>query len=1153
MRALRYLGIFFAALLLLVGGTWYWALHTASGARWLLAQASEPVGISAASVSGDFGSGLALTDFVFANDSVIVSIRELAIVIDIDLFALAIDVVSTSAQTVDVKVLESEPDGSAPMAPAEVLQSLVLPVPLRISDLEMQAISISSGGDEYYIDTLSLAALWEESIDIERLVVSNDDLEFVLDATADLQQDNAITASVRALLKPGLTSLANDLDVGVRLQGYPDTVDVNARVGTFATITGTADWRDAFVAAAEVVLDNLDLAGFSGDWPAGFPVSGNLRVALDNGRVTVSESILEIGGTAARVLVDAEHELASEVVTGHLRWQHLRWPLPQDEVRVRSESGDIRLAGKVSDWTVAGTIAVATDEFSQGSFVIDAAGSREAIAGRIVESEVFGGRISGQAAYNFTDKRAWSADLEVANIQLESLLPEWPGRLSGQVGSHGTSAPFALYATLTDVRGTVRDMSLRANGAVDAAGGDVIAHDVRIEHGDSSVVLDGSPYSVQGLNFTASIDDIGRYTELSSGSLEANGRLLLIESARSLVAKIDSPALHYQDHSLEDLDVELAASDEQQTLQLLGIYRGTPFAIGVAGAFGDWLRPLETRFEGRVETLEIDIDEKHMISLVGSAPLAFTTQGALLQDFCVADETRLSLCANVDWQQDGRLTTDLRLEQMPVSIIGRFVDTGLAFDQFVTGTLTWHQGTDAGTGGSGAITISEGTVSSIDDPENVVNTGEGKVDFTIEDGRLLSGKLDLPLPGSGAIAGSFALLDLTRGTESAITGEVNIDLVHIRHFSGLSPILDSARGSLRATATIGGSVGEPVFDGDLELKDARLVYLPIGLEVSEINLIASMDSDLRFDLFGEFRAGEGRGEILSRADYSSADEPGLSFRLRGENLTLVNVPDVLVKVDPNIEVTLDRETLTINGEVKVPAASIKPTNLSATRINESEDVVIVAGELPDPPEEEDTNGDFDYQGELTVSLGDKVVLDLDVAEAKVSGSTVFEWQGDKMPSADGRYNITGNIEAFGQVLDITKGSIQFPNVPADEPYIRLTAEREIFGNTQIKRAGVLIDGPVKRPIIVAYTSPHTTEERALTLLVTGSDFDYEQGVGAIDFGTYIAPRLFVSYGVGVFERENVISARYDLNKGFGIKASSGATNTGMDLNYRFEN
>ena len=131
--------------------------------------------------------------------------------------------------------------------------------------------------------------------------------------------------------------------------------------------------------------------------------------------------------------------------------------------------------------------------------------------------------------------------------------------------------------------------------------------------------------------------------------------------------------------------------------------------------------------------------------------------------------------------------------------------------------------------------------------------------------------------------------------------------------------------------------------------------------------------------------------------------------------------------------------------------------------------------------------------------------------------------------------------------------MQFSQVPADQPYIRVRAEREIYGNTQIRRAGVLVDGPVRRPTVEAYTQPLTTEERALTLLVTGSDFDFEQGIGAVDFGTYIAPRLFVSYGVGVFDRENIISARFDLARGFGIKASSGSKESGVDLNYRFEN
>ncbi|MBT8098488.1 MAG: translocation/assembly module TamB domain-containing protein, partial [Gammaproteobacteria bacterium] len=163
-----------------------------------------------------------------------------------------------------------------------------------------------------------------------------------------------------------------------------------------------------------------------------------------------------------------------------------------------------------------------------------------------------------------------------------------------------------------------------------------------------------------------------------------------------------------------------------------------------------------------------------------------------------------------------------------------------------------------------------------------------------------------------------------------------------------------------------------------------------------------------------------------------------------------------------------------------------------------------------------------------------------------------DWRGPTMPMANGCFSIAGDIQAYGQVLKIVEGVVRFPNVSADNPFLRIRAEREIYGNSQIRTAGVLVDGTLARPTLEAYTLPATSEERALTLLVTGSDFNFEAGVGAVDFGTYVAPKLFVSYGVGLFGRDNVISARYDLARGFGIKATSGQTESGIDIIYRFE-
>ena len=342
-------------------------------------------------------------------------------------------------------------------------------------------------------------------------------------------------------------------------------------------------------------------------------------------------------------------------------------------------------------------------------------------------------------------------------------------------------------------------------------------------------------------------------------------------------------------------------------------------------------------------------------------------------------------------------------------------------------------------------------------------------------------------------------------------------------------------------------------NGDIRLEQGSLSYLPIGLKLDEIELQSELQENGEIELAGTFRAGDGRAEIRTRADHALTAAKGLELTLRGNNMTLIDVPDIRAIADTDLRVNFDGKTLEMNGNVTIPHARVRPSNITASRVFESEDVVIVAGELPDVPDVAPEDSDIELAGSVEVALGEDVVVDLDVTEVDVTGSTVFSWAGELMPSALGRYDVDGEIVVFGQRLDITEGSVRFEDDPADDPYLRVRAEREIFGNTQVRRAGVLVDGRISRLTIEPYTDPATTEERALTLLVTGSDFDIDQGVGAIDFGTYVAPRVFVSYGVGLFEEENVIRVRYDLRRGFGVTGTSGGREAGVDLSYRVEN
>ena len=144
-----------------------------------------------------------------------------------------------------------------------------------------------------------------------------------------------------------------------------------------------------------------------------------------------------------------------------------------------------------------------------------------------------------------------------------------------------------------------------------------------------------------------------------------------------------------------------------------------------------------------------------------------------------------------------------------------------------------------------------------------------------------------------------------------------------------------------------------------------------------------------------------------------------------------------MSIDPDIEIAFSGDALNIDGSLVVSKARITPTNLVTSIITESDDIVIVAGQLPEIKKSPEPESDLQFGGSLKVELGSDVDINLDIARAKLSGAAVFGWHGDVMPIVDGRYDLSGNINAFGQVLNIAEGSVRFANVPASQPYPRL--------------------------------------------------------------------------------------------------------------------
>jgi translocation and assembly module TamB len=965
------------------------------------------------------------------------------------------------------------------------------------------------------------------------------------------------------------------------MNGFEFSELILRNTGSDLTGAGRIGWGEDWSIEAGLNVAKLDLNSFFSDWPADQPLHGELSLQLDKEYLAVSDSYFVAGDTDMSVRADAEIDLAASVVAGALRWENALWPVGQGEARVSSKSGNIAVVGSLDDWRIDGGVDIGAPSVPSGHFLIDGRGDSDHVDIKIIESEVLGGNIFGHAAFNWRGRQEWSAGLDMSSVDIGSLVDGWPGYVSGRVDGSGQMSPFELDLGLSSINGELRDRPLSANGRIMFAENRFAATELAILHDDTRVALNGDLFARSGLRFDVSVNDVTMYVGEADGAFTAAGVVSLhaehpslrmngnsavlgfgeIQAAgieivngsgdnRVIDAEIRIEQLDVHGNIIENVAVGLVVDDVAQSLQFDGSHRNTNVHFLVAGEFDDLRNP--SNWKGQLQELDLALEGGLAATISAPTALLLSKNAMTIDQGCVATDAGMRLCAQADWSSDGYLQIGANLSNVPVNLANEFIDTELKFDQLVSGDFEWLQSKDSGTKGNADIIMSAGTIVSVVDPDVTIETETGLLTFDIVNGQLLSGHATLPMPRLGYIEAQFSVPDIAQGKNSAVAGLLDVDLSDVALLAALSPLIDEAHGVLRADLALSGTLSEPRLAGDLSLGNGSLTYLPLGLRLDHIDMTSLLHDSGQIELSGKFQAGDGRGEILTRPGYTTTVTKGFELELRGTNMTLIDVPDVQMRADLDIRVGYDYKALTLDGRVLIPHARVTPSNLTITRDSESEDVVIVAGELPDNQLRPSRERDMRIAGSLEVVFGDDVLVDLGLATTNVTGSTVFSWMDGLIPVADGRYNLAGSVRAFGQVLEITEGGLRFPKVPANNPFIRIRAEREIYGNSQVKSAGVLISGTIKQPSVEAYTNPRTTEERALALLVTGSEFDFEQGVGAIDFGTYIAPRVFVSYGLGLFETENVIRVRYDLKRGFGITATSGEKETGVDLSYRIE-
>jgi translocation and assembly module TamB len=421
------------------------------------------------------------------------------------------------------------------------------------------------------------------------------------------------------------------------------------------------------------------------------------------------------------------------------------------------------------------------------------------------------------------------------------------------------------------------------------------------------------------------------------------------------------------------------------------------------------------------------------------------------------------------------------------------------------------------------------------------------------------------------------------------------------------PQAENAKGQVNMDVKLGGTLNNPEIKGLIRVANAAADLPDLGLELKKLNVEIKNKGRNTLQLDASVNSGEGQLTVDGKMKLLSFTDWTTDLKIRGRNFEVANMPEAWVLATPKIDIAMKPGNINVTGDVTIPEALITPTLAGSGAVSVSDDVIIVNPK--NPMEKPKKASGWDIYHNVKLILGEDVTFEAVGFRSRFGGSLVASNQphqrrktsvskdkdikADKITIGNGELQILdGSYKAYGQNLKVDRGRVYFTGGPIENPGLDIRAYRRIKrqGNEDVI-AGVYIHGTAQSPKITLYSNPTLDQSNTLSYIVLGkpvaqvaegegkallsaaiamrlqkgdslvqkigqrfgldeAKISSEAGVGeaALVLGKYLNPRLYVSYGIGLFDGSKVLRMRYELTKHLTLETETG-TQSGVDLRY----
>lgn len=444
----------------------------------------------------------------------------------------------------------------------------------------------------------------------------------------------------------------------------------------------------------------------------------------------------------------------------------------------------------------------------------------------------------------------------------------------------------------------------------------------------------------------------------------------------------------------------------------------------------------------------------------------------------------------------------------------------------------------------------------------------------------LSARLD----DDGNLAGRIETGDLT-ADRTTLTGTMTARLPSVAVIEVLTPQLVDVNGSATLQAALSGTLQQPELSGELQVSGFAAEVPRLGLKLRDGKLTVKPQTEGPFLIAGQLRSGEGQLQF----DGTATMDAEVRMAIKGQDFLAADFPGVRVVATPDLVFQRTAEEMSLIGYVRLPRADINLARLPrGTRPQSASDDVVVVDAVD---RQTDAAQGSPLSATIRIEFGEQVAISGYGLDADVSGALMVRERPGSPTTGSGEVRVSGTYKAYGQDLTIRQGQLLYAGTPLDDPRLTIVAVREVGTVT----AGIRVAGNAKNPQLSVFSDPAMGQANALSYLVAGKPMD-EIGAGegdamtaaarslgtaaggllaknignrlgldevgiadsemlggaALTVGQYLSPRLYLSYGVGLFEPGEVLTLRYKLTDELALKVEQAAERSRGGIEYRIE-